>query len=108
MSALQIKLFGLAGLAFAVYGLWGTFYAADQLFPAICLRAGLVILAIWLALPQLVAPGKKSFSGLTLVAIIAIIAVVSSRPRIFLLVAGIGILILILQRLKKFSAKKIS
>lgn len=96
MSQAKLAIFGIFGLAFIAYGAWGIASGSDSVIPSICLRAGLVIMAVWLALPSLIGR-DKSVSTITLAALVALIAIVSTRPRIFLIVGVIGLSLLFLQ-----------
>lgn len=51
---------------------------------AVCLRSGLLIAALWLALPEVLAIRPWRLAGLVLA-----VAVVAWRPRLFLAVAGL-------------------
>lgn len=96
MSLLQRNLFGLCGLALVVFGAIGSMTQADSSFPSICLRAGLVILAIWLALPQL-SGRNASVSGLFVAGIIVLIVVFSSRPRALFFALALAVAAFVLQ-----------
>ncbi len=100
MAQARLAIFGIIGLALVAYGAWGISGGIDSVTPSICLRAGLVIMALWLALPSLIGR-DKSVSTITLAALVALIAIVSSRPRIFLIIGVIGLLLLFLQTLAR-------
>lgn len=80
MSAIQRNLFGIFGLISVVIGILGVWSGSNSLVSAACLRTGLVILAVWLAIPELAA--KKASSAITVAVIVALIALFSTQPKL--------------------------
>ncbi len=84
-------------------GLWGVLSNDGVVFGAILLRAGLVLLAIWIALPQLMGSNTR-VSLISIGVIVVLTMVAASRPRYFAIVAIGGIVFFFLQTIvRRFS-----
>jgi hypothetical protein len=92
-SSLRRRLLGVSGLACLVIGgslmLWPPEASSAQFLYGMCIKSGLVLLAAWLAMPQLDRIPGWMFAG-----VVGLILLVAVRPQVVLIVLRVGIFFL--------------
>ena len=88
-----IGIIGLAGIGYALFVFFRLGYddGLNQIFPSLCMRLGIVMIAIWLGMPDINRLLKKYPLWLIILAVVAVIGLIVS-PKIFPILFGIFVI----------------
>jgi hypothetical protein len=92
-SSLRRNLLGASGLICLLIGIYLSVWPLDgssaEFAQGMCIKSGLVLMAAWLAFPQL-----DRLPGWMLLTVVALLLVLATRPRIMFVMVRMGIFLL--------------